>query len=473
MKRHALALAALLSVACASTSTTTTTLRVASNAPHRVVVAADASGWLHAAPVQTQVLQGGDGNTWVGFWVETPAAAEATQRAPLDVSLVVDTSGSMSGAKIANARMAAASFLESLADGDLVSLYAFSDAVTELAPPTPVNPATRAELLRRVQGLQATGGTNLHDGLEVARRAVERAPASHPVRRIVMISDGRATVGDTSPESIANVAALATENGTQVTAIGVGTDYDENTLGAMAVRSAGRLYHLEDPSQMAAILHGELELLGQTVAANAYIEFTPAEGVSVEATESERLDRQGEVVRVPLGSLYSSQRREVLLRARIPTTGNGRRAFGSARLVWQDPTDAAQRRAADPLALSYEVTADAAAPARSYTQRVQAMVVGFEASRAQLRASRMLNEGRAEEAERTLAATEQQLRQASQQFNFTDDVVQGNLARQADGVARGRRAAGSAAAAPAAARPARARAAALDNNAEAYHSMGH
>jgi Ca-activated chloride channel family protein len=472
MKRYALLLSAALSVACTGTTSTTTTLRVAANAPQRTLVAAETTGWLHAAPVQTQVLQGADGNTWVGFWVQTPAvAAQTVERAPLDVSLVVDTSGSMSGSKIVNARMAAASFLESLADGDLVSLYAFSDAVTELAPPTTVSPATRAELLRRVQGLEASGGTNLHDGLEVARRAVEHAPSSHPVRRIVMISDGRATVGDTSPQSIANVAALATENGTQVTAIGVGTDYDESTLGAMAVRSAGRLYHLEDPSQMATILHSELNLLGQTVAANAYIEFTPAEGVAVEGTDAVRVDRQGEVVRVPLGNLYASQQREVLLHARIPTTSNGARAFGTARLVWQSPTNAEERRAADPIALRYEVTTDAAAPARSYTERVQAMVVGFEASQAQLRASRMLNEGRAEEAERTLAAAEQQLRQS--QVHFSDEIVQGNLMRQADSVSRGRRSAGAAAAAPAAARPARARAAALENNADAFHSMGY
>ena len=73
----------------------------------------------------------------------------------------------------------------------------------------------------------------------------------------------------------------------------------------------------------------------------------------------------------------------------------------------------------------------------------RAMVVGFEASQAQLRASRMLNEGRAEEAERTLAAAEQQLRQS--QVQFSDETVQGNLMRQADSVSRGRRSAGSAA----------------------------
>ena len=99
--------------------------------------------------------------------------------------------------EIVNARMAAASFLDGLTDGDIVSVYSFNTDVTELAPPTPVSSATRAVLLQRVQCLYASGGTNLHDGLLAGRLATDRAPATHPVRRIVMISDGRATVGDT------------------------------------------------------------------------------------------------------------------------------------------------------------------------------------------------------------------------------------------------------------------------------------
>lgn len=100
-------------------------------------------------------------------------------------------------------------------------------------------------------------------------------------------------MGDTDANSISDVAAQATEHGTQVTAIGVGLDYDESMLNAMAVGSAGRLYHLEEPQQMASILHNELELLGDTVAANVFIEFTPANGVAVEGTDAVRIDRRG------------------------------------------------------------------------------------------------------------------------------------------------------------------------------------
>ncbi len=471
MRQSALVLAACLATACASAQPARSTLQIATVANHRTVVATQTGGWLHAAPVQTDVLENSDGSTWVGFWIDTPAQAGATARPPLDVALVVDTSGSMSGAKIESARMAAASFLDGLSDGDLVSLYSFSDSVTELAPPTVMSAGTRAELLRRVRGLYAAGGTNLHDGLLAARMATDRAPDSHPVRRIVLISDGRATSGNTDSGAIGDVAAQATEHGTQVTAIGVGVDYDEAMLNTMAVRSAGRMYHLEAPQQMASILHNELELLGETVAANVMIEFTPGEGVVIEDSDTVRIDRRGGVVRVPLGSLYSAQHREVLLRARIPTTGANARSLGRARLVWQRPQESTVREDA-PMELSYNLTRDAAAPARSTQERVQAMVVSWEASQSQLRATQLLNQGQAERAEAELAHAEQRIQQAQAQYHFSDDTVRGSLARQSAGIARGRAAASSASQAPAAARPARARAAALENNASAMDALG-
>jgi Ca-activated chloride channel homolog len=460
--------------ACATNPSVRTTTQTATVAAHHTIAVAnnDPSTWLHASPVRTRIVQNSDGTTWVGFWVDTPAATHTAQRAPLDVALVVDTSGSMSGEKIQNARIAAASFVDGLSEGDMVSLYTFNDQVTELAPPTIINSATRTEILSRVQRIFASGGTNLHDGLLAGRMATDRAPDSHPVRRIVVISDGRATVGNTNPASIADIASQATEHGAQVTSIGVGIDYDEGMLNTVAIRSAGRLYHLLEPQQMDGILHGELELLGETVAANVFLEFTPMDGVTVEDGANVRLDRRGNTVRVPLGSLYGSQHREVLLRVRIPTSGETANTLGEVRMTWQEP-NTTEPHNGTPVAMRYEFTQDAQASEASTEQRVQAMVVSWEATQAQMRATQLLNQGQAERAEQELRQAEVRLQQAQQQYHFSDDVVQGSMRRQSEGMAAGRAAAGEAARAPAAARPARMRAAALQNNSSAMDSSGY
>ncbi|MEZ4410631.1 MAG: hypothetical protein R3A52_29735 [Polyangiales bacterium] len=248
----------------------------------------------------------------------------------------------------------------------------------------------------------------------------------------------------------------------------MGLDYDENTLGALAVRSAGRLYHLEAPEQMASILHDELELLGQTVASNAVIEIVTEPGVVIEGTGNVRVDREGDRVRIPLGALHARQHRELLLRVRVPTTADaGTRNLAQATLRYEQPGAGARRSA--PVDLNVEVTRDADAARAQGPDRVVAMVTRFEAAQSQLRAAQMLNEGRAREAEEELQRTEANLRRAAS-VQFSDEAVQGELRRQADSVARGRSAATRARSAPS---PAAARGASLQNAADAMHVYGY
>ena len=108
-----------------------------------------ATQWVDGAPVRTRVFVGADGETYVGVWVDAPETVPGQavrSRPPMALSLVVDVSGSMSGAKIQNARVAASSLLESLTDGDIVSIYAFNNGVTEIAPPTQVNQASAVSI---------------------------------------------------------------------------------------------------------------------------------------------------------------------------------------------------------------------------------------------------------------------------------------------------------------------------------------
>src|SRR5262249_36122206 len=152
------------------------------------------------------------------------------------------------------ARMAATSLLETVNEGDIVSIYTFDSVVREIAPPTVIGPSSRGDLIRRIGTIVPMGSTNMYDGLRTGEARASQAPATHPVRRVVIISDGIANVGPCSLDDLGNLAAQGTESGVQVSAIGVGMDYDEHTLSSLAVRSSGRLYHLAEPSQMATIL---------------------------------------------------------------------------------------------------------------------------------------------------------------------------------------------------------------------------
>lgn len=389
--------------------------------------------WLGGSPMRTRVVLGEDGETYVGVWIDAPQdVPTVTERASMALSLVIDTSGSMSGDKITHARMAAARVLQNLADGDVVSVYGFSDGVEEIAAPTVVSPSTRGALVARVSELRARGGTNLYGGLKAGITRLGQASGSHPIRRVMLISDGHANQGPSDPASLGDLAARGTEHGTQVSAIGVGLGYDEHTLGALAVRSAGRLYHLSHSSEMASILEQELELLAHTVATDAHVEITPAPGVRFLDCATPGAQVSGGKVRVKLGSVHAGQEREVLLRAELDTTQPGRHPVGTARFVFAQPRgDGAP--VVQEKRLSYEVTRDRRAAAKSAAPRVAAMVATHEAARAQHRAAKLLSSGDGQGAATELAGAERKLRGAAAN---APAPVRRKLMRQAQG-ARG------------------------------------
>ena len=363
------------------------------------------------APGQTQIVVGENGEIFVGVWIDATNQVTQTQRAPLDLALVVDTSGSMAGEKIANARMAAQSLLETLRDGDIVSIYAFSDGVYEFAAPTVVSAQTRGMLMQAVSRFEAAGSTNLFGGMSAGIARVAQAPSTHPVRRVMLISDGMANVGPSDPGSLGDLAARGTEQGIQVSAIGVGNDYDERTLAQLAIRSAGRLYHLANPSQMAVILREEMGLLAQTVATDAYIEVIPAPGVVIiEGLTSGAVLRDGKL-RIPVGSVFSGMHRDLLFRARVDASRPGNRPLATARVVYRDPTARTERTTETPLVIN--ATVDARVASASRDDRVTALVATHNASQSQMRAAAALNRGDARAADAELARAETEVRAAA------------------------------------------------------------
>lgn len=407
--------------------------------------------WIDAAPEQTRVLAGND-ETYVGVWVEAPVGAPAArQRAPMALSLVLDTSGSMAGEKIEQARRAAVGMLETLAEGDIVSVYAFSSDVVEIAPPTVVERGGLGALVQRIGSIEASGGTAMYAGVEVGEARLAAAPATHPVRRVVVISDGQANVGPSTPEAFGDLAARGTEHGVQVSAIGIGLDYHQPTLAALAVRSAGRMYHLQEYAQMSEILRQEMALLANAVAVEAVIEIVPGPGVELLGTDIVASERVGNTLRVRLGSLFAGQRRELLVRTRVRATGDGPHELARARLAYREPRGSATRHVHE-VAVPVTLTADASQASRSTEPRVQAMLANYRAASAQLEAAELLRRGDSDGAARVLTNAGTALAQMEQAApeGSSSRVRMEAVRRRVEGRAvRARSARGSAAAAEA------------------------
>ena len=353
----------------------------------RGAVAAGGS-WIGAKAVH-DVVAASSGVADIGLWVDAPNAdsTRRSRRPRVDVALVIDVSGSMAGVKFAHAKEAARTIIDGLADGDIVSVDSFADVARGVCPPLVLDASSRVTLRRAVDGMHVGGNTDMFDGLELAEFHAAQAPASHAVRRVVMLSDGRANVGASSAEMLGAIAENGIAKHTQVTSLGLGLDYDEETLDALAVRSGGRMYHLTDSGGVTAPLRDELALLTSAVASDAYVEVIPAPGVQVErifgvggwhgeATASS--DGGTPTLRIPLGSLFAGQHREALVRVRFDSaaaTWRGQpRALASVRLHFRDLGDDSVDRVQETVA-RVRTSDDAAEVVASLEPQAQAIAV--------------------------------------------------------------------------------------------------
>jgi Ca-activated chloride channel homolog len=389
--------------------------------------------------------------TFLGVWVDVPEGRPEV-RPPMEIALVVDTSGSMAGAKIENARAAATTLVKNLKDGDIVALDAFSDTARTIVPPTRLDANTRAEILRAIAQLTPSGSTNMFEGLTLGEGQVAAAPPSHPLRRVVIISDGIANVGPSSPESLGAIAERGLRNRAQVTSIGVGADYDERTLNALAVKSSGRLYHLNESNskEMASLLKTELDLLDKTMASDAFVEVVAAPGVQIMNAEGVRMDWQehGRSIRIPLGALHAGQHREALVRVRLtdPMAFEGHtRSLASVRLRFRDTQDSDVERIQEVVART-QLTNDNDLVTKNANSRTKAIVAIQDSARIQTQAAQSVNAGHFGDADKELEEAQKKLQQ--QAAVVTSAPEKKRLEDAANRVQAARRATAGAAAAP-------------------------
>ncbi len=266
-------------------------------------------------------------------------AATAAKRAPVNLALVIDKSGSMSGDKIARARDAAIEAVRRLDRNDRVTLVAFDNGVHTLYPAAPVGDGREIEGI--ISEIMAGGGTNLHGGVTAGAEQLRRRIEDNFVHRVILLSDGQANVGPSSPDALGRLGARLVQDGISVTTIGLGLGFNEDLMTRLALRSDGNTYFAEHSEDLAGIFQRELGDVLSVVARRVVVEIEFPDGarpVRIIGREGRVEDRR---VVVELNQLYGGQEKFALIEVALdPAKTGASREVASARLRYEDAADA-------------------------------------------------------------------------------------------------------------------------------------
>jgi len=301
-------------------------------------------------------------------------------RPALDLAIVLDRSGSMSGDKILAVKQASLDLLKELHPDDRVTLISYSDDAV-VHTERLLADAHGVDVLRQsLLPITADGGTALGPGLLRSLELLE--PAKRPDRdiaHVLLLSDGQANMGEARPDVLAARAADGFRGGVSVSTLGVGLDYNEDLMTKIADQGGGRYHFIKDNQAIPGVVADELAGLVATVASGMTLDLRLDEGVELVQVFGYPVTAEPGLTRVRIGSIAAAQARELVIRVRLPRPTGDRRGVGQIAVDFNDLSRDGARGHLE-ARLEIPVSDDPAAARRSEDTEVTVRVAEVESA---------------------------------------------------------------------------------------------
>ena len=297
---------------------------------------AETTGGKHAPRVEARwekpliAASGGEATLLVRVIAAADDETEISRAAPLDVAFVLDRSGSMQGGKLDLAKEGVDLAVARLRDADRAALVVYDDEVDTVQPLAPATPRLKASLRLALHGVDPGGSTYLSGGWIAGCHQLAEAPpvagadaTATRIRRVILLTDGLANVGILDPGTLARHAGELRRRGIATTTVGVGQDFDEGLLSAMAEAGGGNFQYVAGPDGLRAFFAHELQELFSVAATGLTVTLVLPPGVDAELVSAFPLESRGNALDVAIGDLRRRRR--------------DRSRFHRPRRVWQSP----------------------------------------------------------------------------------------------------------------------------------------
>lgn len=247
-----------------------------------------------------------------------PITQEQHKRRPLNLSIVIDRSGSMAGQPLKQAVNAARSLVEQLTAEDTLSIVIYDDDVNTLFEPQQVK--SKDIIYTLLDKIQAGGWTNLSGGWLRGCEHVQAKYAADKINRVLLLTDGQANVGITDSKVLINTAQQkALNDHVSTTTLGFGSGFNEDLLIGMAKNGNGNFYFIQTPEDLAEVFRIELESLSSLIAQDLVVTLTPQHDAQIEQVlNNYRQKDKPPALEILLGDVYAVEDKTLSLAVSIP-----------------------------------------------------------------------------------------------------------------------------------------------------------
>ena len=267
---------------------------------------------------------------------------EIVENVPLNLCLILDHSGSMSGRPLDTVKQAAGKLVDRLKPGDRLSVVAFDHRAKVLIPNQIIEDA--ASIKRQISSLKADGGTAIDEGLRLGIEEMAKGKKD-TISYAFLLTDGENEHGNN--EKCLKFAELAASYKLTVNSLGFGANWNQDILEKIADAGGGSLSYIERPDQAVeefSRLFSRIQSVGLT---NAYLifklmpkvrfaELKPVAQVAPDTIELP-VQQEGDSFAVRLGDLMTDRERVILANLYVGQLPEGRQAITQLQVRYDDP----------------------------------------------------------------------------------------------------------------------------------------